>query len=406
MALRTRLLLVLAFLGAVTVLANGFSFAMFVRLADEAGNLSPQLAQTAESSRAWIVAVSLVGSVLGLAAFFLLVRMLLGLLGGEPQQVADAVRQIANGDLNVALELRSGDNQSLCAAIDGMQRNLRQMVGELRAAGERLDGSIRDIGALSGDLLGACSLHGDAVRDSTAAVESLSGAVGRVEDDVANVARQVGVSMEQTEAANVSLSALIGEISSVEDAVADIASTAGEFISSTHAITDMTRQVREIADQTNLLALNAAIEAARAGEQGRGFAVVADEVRKLAEKSAAAAAEINQVTQAMTQRSGGVEAAIQRGQASLGTSQEHLELVAMALGDSNQAVQQTTANTDGIMASVQQQTEARDRIAGHVGQMASIAAENGAALARVAAAMKDLEGLSAHLTGLAAKFKV
>jgi methyl-accepting chemotaxis protein len=108
----------------------------------------------------------------------------------------------------------------------------------------------------------------------------------------------------------------------------------------------------------------------------------------------------------MAQRSGDVETAIQRGQASLGTSQEHLELVAMALGDSNQAVQETTANTDEIIASVRQQREARDRIAGHVERMAGVAAENSSALARAATAMKDLEALSGHLNGLAVKFNV
>ncbi|HEX8964661.1 MAG TPA: methyl-accepting chemotaxis protein [Rhodocyclaceae bacterium] len=406
MPLRTRLLLVLAVLGVVTVVANGFSFLMFARLADEAAKLSPQLDAMASSSRAWIIGVSLVASVVGLAAFVQLARMLLDLIGGEPQYVANAVRQIASGDLNVALELREGDNQSLCAAISGMQRNLHQMVGELRAAGQKLDQSIREIGGLSDELLGSCTLHGDAAEDSTSAIDSLSGTVGLVMENAENVARQVNVSIERTQSANESLSALIGEISTVEEAVGDIATTAGEFIESTKAIADMTGQVHDIADQTNLLALNAAIEAARAGEQGRGFAVVADEVRKLAEKSAAAAAEINQVTRAMTERSEGVEEAIQRGQTSLATSQEHLELVAVALGESNQAVQDTTSNTEQIMASIQQQNEARERIGGHVDKMASISAENCAALTRAAAAMKDLEGLSGRLNALAAKFNV
>jgi methyl-accepting chemotaxis protein len=101
-----------------------------------------------------------------------------------------------------------------------------------------------------------------------------------------------------------------------------------------------------------------------------------------------------------------VEVAITRGQTSLSTSQEHLELVAMALGDSNQAVQETTANTEQILGSLQQQNEARERIASHVDKMASISSENCSALTRAATAIRDLQALSGRLNGLAVKFNI
>ncbi|MCK9388746.1 MAG: methyl-accepting chemotaxis protein [Sulfuritalea sp.] len=406
MTLRSRLLFVLAILAVATVMATGFNFFMFMRLADEAGKTNPQIIEYAGSAKMWIIAVSAVASVLGLAAFVQLARILLGLLGGEPQYVADAVKRIAGGDLSFTLKLRPGDTESLCAAISGMQQNLHTMVGELRAASRQLDESVKQIGAMTDGIVGSSSQQNEVAQEAAATVGELSASVDRVADTAANVGSQVATCIDMTGTANVSLSNMIGEISMVESAVNDIASTATEFIESTKEITDMTREVRDIADQTNLLALNAAIEAARAGEQGRGFAVVADEVRKLAEKSAIAAAKIDKVTQAMGGRSGDVEGAIQRGLSSLETSQQYLEEVAMALGESNQAVQQTTTNTEEIIASVKQQSVASDGIAQHIQHLASMARDNNAALERAAAAMHDMEALSERLNQVATRFNV
>ncbi len=406
MTLRNRLVAVLAILAGATLVANGTSLYLFMHLASEASALSPALREFADSARWTIIIVSGIASLVGLAAFVQLLRMILGLIGGEPQYVADAVKRIAGGDLAFRLQLRPGDTDSLCAAIAGMQEKLRQTVGELSDASQKLDASVSHIGTMSGDILDSSGRQSSAAQATAATLDQLSAALGQVSGNAASVSSQIGASLERTQAANESLSHLIGEISAVEEAVGEIASTATEFIESTKAIAGMTREVRDIADQTNLLALNAAIEAARAGEQGRGFAVVADEVRKLAEKSAVAAAQIDTVTQSMGGRSGDVESAIQRGLASLGTSQEYLEEVAIALGESNEAVQQTTGDAELIVGSAREQAQATELVARHVNEMSGMAGEIRTAQERAVAAVRDLETLSGRLATAAGRFQV
>ncbi len=292
MTLRQRLILVLAVLGAATVVANGFSFYMYSSLGADLLKIEPRLAASLHDSKLLIVAVIAIASAVGLSAFVLLVRILLGLLGGEPQYAADVVRRIATGDLAFTVNLRPGDNESLLAGISGMQQKLRDMVAQLHTASAQLGQTAAQFVGTTGEIRASTEAQSEAASGSAAAVEQMSVSIKSVADSAAEVDRQSAESLAGTQDGNESLSRMIGEIGEVEQAVNEIASTVGAFIESTQAIKRMTREVRDIADQTNLLALNAAIEAARAGEQGRGFAVVAQEVKSLAEQTTRATSDV------------------------------------------------------------------------------------------------------------------
>ena len=202
-----------------------------------------------------------------------------------------------------------------------------------------------------------------------------------------------------------SLDRQIQQLALLEHAVGEIAASVADYIGSTQTITRLTEEVRDIANQTNLLALNAAIEAARAGEQGRGFAVVADEVRKLAEKSASSADEINTVTQTINGKSSTLEGVVAEGVQALAASRASLDAVRSRLHEGREAVSSAHRGIDDITSSVAEQKTASQDIAGNIERIAQLAGDNDLGAQQAASASRQFEALSGELRQAVAHFK-
>ncbi|MFZ5482679.1 MAG: methyl-accepting chemotaxis protein [Pseudomonadota bacterium] len=314
---------------------------------------------------------------------------------------------IAQGNFRTPIRRDTADEiGQIAATAEQLRIEVARILGEVRDSARQLDDASLGLSDSSGALASAAHQQNQAAASTAAGIQAIAGAIAAVADHADSVRQRTEASLENSGEANVKLSELIGEIGSVENAVSDLGQSVKEFIQSTDTITQMTRQVRDIADQTNLLALNAAIEAARAGEQGRGFAVVADEVRKLAEKSAESASQIDQITQRLGQQSSQVDQSIDLGQQALLRSQDILEGVAMVLAEASQSVASAHDGVQSISAAVSEQKAASQAISLNVDRMVDMSGASDASARRNGEAAASLRALAARLDQCVGRFQV
>ena len=359
-----------------------------------------------ESARNIFVALSATGLLLIIGLCVAVLRDMLGQLGGEPAYAANIARRIAAGDLTTTIDTRTNDKSSLLVAMKQMRDSQREVIAQIQQAASRLAEAAGQMSRASGQVSLGSGRQNEAATAMATSVEEMSASIRHVAsnaNEVHSMAAEAGT-----------LSSQGGGV--VKNAVAEINKIADSFNHSSELISSLSEQsgrisaivnvIKEIAEQTNLLALNAAIEAARAGEQGRGFAVVADEVRKLAERTAIATQEVGGMIQAIQN---GTRTAMQGMTDGCTQVDEGVRMAAQA-GDSMVAIESSNRKVLNavvdISATLQEQSAASSQIADNVEKIARMTEENDAAVRNVNAAAGNVESLSSTLQALVGRFKV
>ena len=338
-------------------------------------------------------------------ALFVVGRNIVNTLGGDPQYAAEITKRIAAGDLTTDVRCAPGDTTSLLAGMKAMQETLRAMIKEIVAGAERLASASDELLHASEEVAMRSRQQSESASAMAAAVEEMTVSIDQVSHNAGEahgISQEAGTVSEQ--GTGIIQNAAV-EMRKIADAVQSSSLIIEELGQQSDQITSIVNTIKEIADQTNLLALNAAIEAARAGEQGRGFAVVADEVRKLAERTSMSTTEIAGMVEKIQNGTRNAVASMQTGvtQADKG--------VALA----NEAGQSIVSIRDGalrvvdvvndISSSIREQSAASSDIAKNIERIAQMSEESAQAVQHTTDAARHLQELSAALHASVSRFK-
>jgi methyl-accepting chemotaxis protein len=349
----------------------------------------------------YVVAALILACVM-LSALFatVIIRGVLKELGGEPGYVKEIATTVANGDLSINVKVDPRDNGSILFAMGSMVGSLRELVSQTVTISGNIASAATELHATAEQI----ATGSEEVASQTSTVATASEEMAATSSDIAlNCTRAAENSRNSSESASTGAGIVqetIDGMAKIADRVKRTANTIDALGASSEQIGEIVGTIEDIADQTNLLALNAAIEAARAGEQGRGFAVVADEVRALAERTSKATKEIggmiksiqNETRDAVKSMEEGVRE-VEKGAVSSQRSGESLKDILDQINEVNSqinqiatAAEQQTATTSEITVNIQQVTEI-------VHQAARGAEETSSAAAQLAQQANDLQNL-------------
>jgi len=325
-------------------------------------------------------------------------------LGGEPADAVAVMHRVAAGDLTATLS--NAPKGSLLEALDTMVGALRNLIGEVNSSARVLADNAEQIKHASSEVAIAAEHQADATSSMAAAIEELTVSSNHISDSARDTEQYSRESMALAEEGS-------QRVEQATVAIQKIASTVSDASGRIHALEERATQVssianviKDIAGQTNLLALNAAIEAARAGEQGRGFAVVADEVRKLAERTSLATTEIEQMIQGIQSDTIGAVHAMNAALPEV----EHGVTLAGHASESLQGIGAGSARTleriGEVASATREQSTASTSIAQRVEEIAQMVDETTSTIRSTAESADQLEQIARSLMDQVSRFKV
>jgi methyl-accepting chemotaxis protein len=356
-----------------------------------------------ERQRILIVIAGALAFILGLAGSIFLIRNFVTRLS----RVAGAMGRIADGDISTQIRIYAKDEiGDLGHAINRMLSSLNGMVASIKSTADQVASAASQLYATS-----------DQIATGAEEVAAQAGTVATASEEMtctsSEIAKNCLMAVESSKLAGDSATSgfavvqeTVEEMNRIADRVKDSAQTVESLGARSDQIGEIVGTIEDIADQTNLLALNAAIEAARAGEQGRGFAVVADEVRALAERTTKATKEIGAMIRTIQMETKGAVSSMEEGVRAVEKGTADAARSGQALQEILEQANSVTMQINQIATATEQQTATTNEITNNIQQITDVVHETAKGSQESAAAANQLSRFAVELQQLVDNFKL
>lgn len=346
-----------------------------------------------------IILAVLIGSIVSMA--------IAGNISKRVGVVAGSAELMAEGNLGKTVDVSGGDEIGMLASsFNKMSGNMKELIGSITQASNQIASASEELSTTAEQMSKGMQTQTTQTTQIATAMEEMSSTVLEVAKNSQSAAGSANEASTTAQRGGEVVVRTIGGMQMIANTVQESAKTVRELGKSSDQIGEIVAVIDDIADQTNLLALNAAIEAARAGEQGRGFAVVADEVRKLAERTTKATKEIAAMIKNIQKETVGAVSAMEAGtkEVSEGVSLanqagESLNLIVDAVQRVNDMIRQ-------IATASEQQSAAAEEISKSIEEIASVTKDTAAGTHQTASASHELSRMATELQGMVGQFKI
>jgi len=361
--------------------------------------------EAAASVRNTGIAVAL-GFILAIAAGIYITRTVLSQLGGEPVDVKEVVNAIAEGDLTTYIPLREGDADSLLANFARMVDTMRSMMKQIADASVQVSAAAEELSASSTQTNTQVKLQQSEITQVATAMNEMAATVMDVARNASSAADAAQMANKETGNGRKTVDEVVETIHHLAADIEKSSNNVMALVQDSQEIGTVLDVIQDIAEQTNLLALNAAIEAARAGDHGRGFSVVADEVRSLASRTQASIEDIQNRINKVQSSSASTASQMEHGRSSSLRTVEHATQAGEALSVIDSSVAAINDMNSQIAAAAEEQSSVAEEINRNITTISQAVDETASATTQVTAASQELARLSSILQDSVQRFKL